>query len=339
MHGRPWSRGVFAVLWAGVVAASVSLTAQTAPPESAHALPPSTWTAQTAWGDPDLQGIWSYATLTPLQRPAAMGDREFMTDAEIAARNEQSVTDRPAQTTDGANAKVGNYNRLWFDMGKASRRTSQIIDPPNGRLPAFTARGQQEFDRAKRLRDDDYVPASWVDLQTDDRCIMYHGVPPQPSGYNNTYQIFQSPGLVAILDENIHHVRLIPLGKRSHLPAVMQQWNGDSVGHWEGKTLVVETTNYSPKTELRFPQQMLGFENTRTVERLTRLTDGTIDYRFTVENADIFTTPFTVLLPLERTSARIYEYACHEGNYSIVNMLKGARAQDADDAKVAGKSK
>jgi hypothetical protein len=168
---------------------------------------------------------------------------------------------------------------------------------------------------------------------------MYHGVPPQPSGYNNTYQIFQTPGMVAILDENIHHVRLITLDGRPHVPPTIRQWNGDSRGHWEGNTLVVETTNYSEKTELRVPL-MTGFENTRAVERFTRVDADTIDYRFTIDDPTVYARPWTAALPLARTDGRLYEYACHEGNYSMTGMLSGARARDKEEAaKKPGSSK
>ena len=286
----------------------------------------STWTARTPWGDPDLHGIWSYATLTPLERPAEMADREFLTDEEVATRDARSVvesTPRPGV--------VGSYNRFWFDLGFASNRTSQIIDPPNGRLPPMMPDARERLERRQLLRTYEYVPESWLDLQTDDRCIMYHGVPPQPSGYNNTWQILQTPGLVTILAESIHDVRQIPLDGRPHLSADIRQWHGNSIGHWEGDTLVVETTNYSEKTELRFPLQLEGFQNARTIERFRRLDADTIDYRFTVEAPDVYAEAWTATLPLARLhDYRIYEYACHEGNYSIVHILRGARARDAE---------
>lgn len=286
-------------------------------------------TMKTPWGEPDLQGIWSYATLTPLERPKAVGDREFFTDEEMQKQQAALSVDRPPRKGD-----PGTYNRFWFDQGRApSRRTSQIIDPPDGRLPALTPRGQAIVARRNAWRADGYRPADWLELQTDDRCIMYHGVPPQPSGYNNTYQIFQAPGLVAILDENIHHVRLIHTDGRPHIGKNISQWNGDSVGRWEGDTLVVQTTNYHPQTELRFPQQMEGFENAVAVERFRRVDATTIDYRFTVDAPDVFTRPFTAVLPLAATEGPLFEYACHEGNHSMIGILRGARLLDEEAAK------
>jgi hypothetical protein len=153
---------------------------------------------------------------------------------------------------------------------------------------------------------------------------MYHGVPPLPSGYNNTYQIFQTPGMVAILDENIHHVRLIPLDGRPHLSSTVRHWNGDSRGHWEGNTLVVDTTNFNDKTQLRYG----GSENTHAVERFTRVGATLIDYRYTITDPTVYTRPFTVAIPLPKRDDHIYEYACHEGNYAMVGILAGARAEE-----------
>jgi hypothetical protein len=322
---RSASLAVLGLLSVVVFAPAATLLAQR---PGGQAPAPSTWQARTPWGDPDLQGIWSYATLTPLERPKELGDREFFTDEEIAERNARSRVDQKPPP-----GSPGTYNQFWFDRGTAGRRTSQIVDPPNGRLPPMTPEGEKRHAYKSLLRRDGYAPGSWLELQTDDRCIMYHGVPPQPSGYNNTYQIFQAPGLVAILDENIHHVRLIPLDGRPHIGRDIPQWNGDSVGRWEGDTLIVETTNYDEKTELRFPAQLDGFHNARAVERFRRVDADTIDYRYTVEAPDLFTRPFTVVLPLVKTEGPLFEYACHEANYSMSGILAGARRADAEAAE------
>ena len=207
-----------------------------------------------------------------------------------------------------------------------------IVDPPDGKLPPLTAEAQKA--RAARAAYQREHPAdSWLDRSPTDRCIMYHGVPPLPSGYNNTYQIFQTPGLVAILDENIHHVRLIPLDGRPHIPETMRHWNGDSRGHWEGDTLVVDTTNFNDKTNLRYG----GSANTHAVERFTRVSNDLIDYQYTITDPTVYTKPFTVSLPMPRRDDRIYEYACHEGNHSMVGILSGARAEEkrAEEAAAA----
>ena len=203
---------------------------------------------RTPWGDPDLQGIWSYASLTPLQRPADLSNREFFTPEEAASRNAATSVDRPPQP-----GSVGNYNALWFDRGTIdpSLRTSLIIDPPDGRLP-LTQETQARSASEREYRDS-HPADSWLDRSPWDRCITYHGVPPVSTGYNNTYHIVQSPGYVAILVENIHDVRVIPLDGQPQLDSSIRQWNGDSRGHWEGDTLVVKTTNYSAQTRLRFP--------------------------------------------------------------------------------------
>src|SRR5437667_745874 len=209
------------------------------------------WTAsRTSWGDPDLQGIWSYATVTPLER--AESGKQTLSDEEVAARNEDSRTGADRRDG-GAEADLARaYNAFWYDRGKSDGRTSLIVDPADGRLPPLTPEAQRrQAAAAEQSRLHAYDSAADRPLQ--ERCITYHGVPPLPSGYNNTYQILQTPGYVAIVDENIHDVRGIPLDGRPHVGKNIKQWNGNSRGHWEGDTLVVETTNYSPKTTFRFP--------------------------------------------------------------------------------------
>ena len=280
----------------------------------------------TAWGDPDLQGVWSYASLTPLGRPAEVAGREFFTREEAAALEAQAQADAPPAPGD-----PGTYNAVWWDRGKiaSNLRTSLIVDPADGRLPLTPEARQRIAAKAAYLRA--HPADSWLDRSPWDRCITYHGVPPISTGYNNTYQIFQTPGYVAILVENIHDVRLIPLDGRPRLSDNIRQWNGDSRGHWEGKTLVVETTNYSDKTELRFPSS----PHTRAVERFTRVSDDVIDYKFIIDDPTLYTMPWTAVRPLTSLkNYRIYEYACHEGNYAMTGILAGARAEEraAEDA-------
>jgi len=280
----------------------------------------------TAWGDPDLQGVWSYASLTPLERPVAVAGREFFTREEAVALEAQAQADAPPAPGD-----PGTYNAVWWDRGKVASnlRTSLIVDPSDGRLPLTAEARQKIAARAAYLRA--HPADSWLDRSPWDRCITYHGVPPISTGYNNTYQIFQTPGYVAILVENIHDVRLIPLDRRPRLSDDIRQWNGDSRGHWEGKTLVVETTNYSDKTELRFPSS----PHTRAIERFTRVSDDVIDYKFIIDDPTLYTMPWTAVRPLTSLkNYRIYEYACHEGNYAMTGILAGARAEEkaAEDA-------
>ena len=237
---------------------------------------------KTSWGEPDLQGVWSYATTTPLQRPDAMAGKETLTDAEIEALAEAQAERQDSAPRTG---DPGTYNNFWWDRGKSNGRTSLIIDPPDGKIPWKPEALVENAKRAAYRRD--HPADSHLDRTPTDRCIMYHGVPPLPSGYNNTYQIFQTPGLVAILDENIHHVRLVPLDGRSHLSKDVRHWNGDSRGHWEGDTLVVETTNFNDKTDLRYE----GTAATIAVERFTRVGADLIDYTYTITDPTVFTRP------------------------------------------------
>jgi len=283
---------------------------------------------RTPWGDPDLQGTWSYASLTPLQRPETLAEREFYTPEEAAARNLSVTLDQPARPGD-----VGSYNALWFDRGTVSPdlRTSLIVDPPNGRLPVR----QKTEEEAAAQRDYRLMhPAdSWLDRSNWDRCITYHGVPPISTGYNNTYQILQTPEYVAIRVENIHDVRIIPLDRRSRLDDGIRQWNGDSRGRWEGDTLVVETTNFSDATTHRFPSS----RSTRAVERFTRASGDQISYEFTVEDPTVYTRPWTALRTMPRLEDYvIYEYACHEGNYAMTNILLGERTKEMAAAETEG---
>ena len=277
-----------------------------------------------AWGDPDLNGTWSYASLTPLQRPASMADKKFFTPEEAAERNYGVTLDQPPRAGD-----VGSYNALWFDRGVVSSdlRTSLIVDPSDGRLPVRPeteeqAAAQRDYRRA-------HPGDSWLDRSNWDRCITYHGVPPVSTGYNNTYQILQTADYVAIRVENIHDVRIIPLDGRPQLDDGVRQWNGDSRGHWDGDTLVVETANFSDATVHRFPSS----RHTRAVERFTRVGEDRIDYQFTIEDQTVYTRPWTAVRPMPRLDDYvIYEYACHEGNYAMTNILTGERASERDAA-------
>ena len=304
------------------VAFVIPLTAPLSGQTESESAPP-----RTAWGDPDLQGVWSYASLTPLQRPTSLGDRAFYTEEEAAARNASVHEEAPVRPGD-----VGSYNVHWFDRGEVSpdRRTSLIVDPPDGRLPLNEAgrRLVEERRDARRARPAD----SWLDRTPWDRCLTYHGVPPVSTGYNNTYHIVQTPDHVAIQVENIHDVRIIPLDGRPALPEAIRQWNGDSRGHWEGDTLVVETANYASQTEHRFPST----PGTRAVERFRRIGPDQIEYEFTIEDPSIYTRPWTALRHMPRmTDYVIYEYACHEGNYAMTGILAGERALEraADEAQ------
>ena len=290
---------------------------------------------RTPWGDPDLQGIWSYATITPLQRPGELAGREFLTDEEVAQVNQDSATrassERRAELTPERDLALA-YDQVWWDRGTATGRTSLIVDPPDGRLPPLTpAAEQRETERRERQRA--HAFDSWENRPLQERCMTYQRVPPVPSGYNNTYHIVQAPGYVAILNEMIHDVRIVPLDGRAPVDGRIRQWNGDSRGHWENETLVVETANYRDTTTWRgFP----GTRALRAVERFTRIDATTIDYSYTIDDETTFTRPFTVKLPLTSPPGYIiYEYACHEGNISLAHVLTGARALERTALKGA----
>ncbi len=286
------------------------------------------WTLpRTAWGDPDLRGTWSYASLTPLERPRQFAAQERFTPDQAAARDAGAHAERPHVP-----GNVGSYNAHWFDKGTVdpSRRTSLIVDPPSGRLPPLTPKGRARVEARKRRTSG--RPDSWLNFTAWTRCITYHGVPPVSTGYNNTYQIFQTPDYVAILVENIHDVRIIPLDGRPPLDERIRQWNGDSRGHWEGDTLVVETGNFSDKTEHRYPSS----KNLRAVERFTRVGENTIHNEFSIHDPATYTQPWTAERSMPRLDNYvIYEYACHEGNYSMTNALSGARSEERAAASKA----
>ena len=296
---------ISAFIWSG------SIVAQTG----------SSYEKLTPWGDPDISGMWSYASLTPLQRPERLGEKEFYTPeeaAQIFANTQQDTPDRPGD--------VGSYNYQWFDRGEVSAdfRTSLIVDPPNGRLPITEATIANQRERAEYLRD--HSADSWLDRTNWDRCLTYHGVPPVSSGYNNSYHIVQNENFVAIHVEMIHDVRIIPIDDRPQLHDNIRQWNGDSRGYWDGDTLVVRTANFSDKTRHRFPSS----RNTVAVERFRRVDEDMIDYSFTIEDPTVYTQPWTAIRPMPRLpDYKQYEYACHEGNYAMTYILRGARAEEA----------
>jgi hypothetical protein len=285
----------------------------------------------TPWGDPDLQGVWTNSTTTPLERPDKFADKATLTDEERATLDADDVrnADRPP-----AKGQTGAYNDFWFDKGKRSTQTSLVIDPPTGKLPAMTPDGRKLQTAIAQVRQN--PPAVPEDLSLFERCIT-RSLPGAmlPGFYNHNYQILQSPGYVAILVEMIHDVRIIPTDGRPHAGPAIQRWLGDSRGRWEGNTLVVETTNVRPAREIRASRTVFGgSEKLKVIERFTRVGADRMDYQFTVTDPDSFTGPWTASTPMSKIDAPIYEYACHEGNHSIENMLRGARQheQEAEEA-------
>ena len=276
---------------------------------------------------------------TPLERPATLAEREFLTAEEVSEQNQREAgrasSERRAELTPDRDLALA-YNQVWWDRGMSTGRTSLIVDPPNGRLPPLTPEAQRR-QAAQRVNRRAHPYDSWEDRPLQERCMTYQRVPPVPSGYNNTYHILQTPGHVAIFNEMIHDVRFVPLDGRAPIDDGIRQWNGDSRGRWEGDTLVVETTNYRDATTWRgFP----GTQALRAVERFTRIDADTIDYRFTIDDDATYEQPFTVDLPLTRPlDYVIYEYACHEGNYSIANVLAGERALEMATEEAANRSR
>jgi hypothetical protein len=295
------------------------------------------WTPpRTPDGQPDLQGIWTSATLTPLERPADLAGKPFLTETE-AAEYEKRLLEQGNRDRRGASAELdvgGAYNEFWFERGNkvvGTRRTSLIVDPPDGRIPALTPGAQKKA--AARADYRRVHPADGPeDLGLAVRCILWPtaGPPMLPGGYNNNYRIVQAPGYVVILVEMIHDARVIPIDTRPHLPQNIRQWMGDSRGHWEGDTLVVETTNFTEKTNFRG-----AGENLRVIERFTRADPETLLYEFTVDDPASFTKQWNAQLPMRRSDGPLFEYACHEGNYGLEGILKGARVEE-DAAKKGG---
>jgi hypothetical protein len=295
---------------------------------------------RTSWGDPDLQGIWDSTFRdwgSTFERPAKFAGKVELTEAEIAELEQMAAAEAGVEPTP-RKGDVGVYNRWWTDSGRQTRQTSQVVDPPDGRLPPLTPAGEQA--RKSRLRGGEFRDKgfdSWEDLHLWERCITKGGMPNImfPRGYNNNTQIVQAPGLVTLYHEMIHEVRIIPLDGRPHIPGSVRQWVGDGRGHWEGDTLVVETTNMEPRVSALQPWANYtsrdgSGERLRTVERFTRLDNDTIAYQITVEDPEMYTRPWTVALPMARLDDFIYEYACHEGNYTMPTVLRGERMAEQE---------
>jgi hypothetical protein len=314
----------FAGLVFAVFGLSLQIAGQTRSGAVRSWMPP-----RTADGQPDLQGIWTNATITPLERPADLSGKEFFTEQE-AAEYEKQVRERNNADRRDSNAEQDltiGYNDFWWDRGTrvvSSRRTSLIVDPSDGRIPPLTPEAQKRAAaraEARRLHPADDPE----DLTLGDRCLVRgsSGPPMLPAGYNNNYQILQTKDYVVILVEMIHDARIIPLDGRGHLPGSVRQWMGDSRGRWEGGTLVVETTNFTDKTNFRGASEHL-----RVIERFTRTDENTLLYQFTIDDPHSYTRIWSGEIPMKRADGPLFEYACHEGNLSMSNTLSAARADE-----------
>ena len=295
---------------------------------------------RTPWGDPDLMGTWDFRSLTPLQRPSALADKAVLTPEEAAAyeRERVALLDKDRRTDDGISSRAdvaSAYNEFWWDYGKElteDRRTSLIIDPPDGRIPDLSAAARER----RRARGEARSRDAWSpeDRGVAERCILGFnaGPPMNPSAYNDNVKIFQAPGYVALYVEMVHDIRVVPLDGRAHLPGHVRQWRGDARGHWDGDTLVVESTNFTGKTSVSGSGREM-----RLVERFTRIRDDRVLYEYTVDDPVSFAAPWTAAVPMKRNDLPLFEYACHEGNYGMLNLMESARAVDAQKAASGSK--
>ena len=312
-------------------------------PDGASRSQSDAWTApRTPWGDPDLQGIYTSNSNSdvPVERPERYGLRKLLTDEEYAEREQQTDRLRRDDKAERSALRPGNTGagpEHWYERSGSSRRTSLVVDPPDGQIP-LTAEMVQLFEDRNASRQFGIGLDSWVEADLWDRCITKGPGPTSMIwlGYDNAYQILQVPGYVVILFEIMHETRIIPLDGPPHVSDSLRQWWGDSRGHWEGHTLVVEMTNFTEK--LRGYQQPMGRyrgggASQHLVERFTRTDAGTLLYSVTLTDPESFTRPWAMEIPLTRDDTyQMYEYACHEGNYGISHMLSGARAVEKAEA-------
>ncbi|HEY3827449.1 MAG TPA: hypothetical protein VGL82_23010 [Bryobacteraceae bacterium] len=341
-----------------------TLAAQNAPAKPAAV---KTWTQpRTPWGDPDIQGVWPGTAMvgTPLERDKSLGTRAYLTEDEFAKRQERSKNQATVDSEetvseltrcDPKRGGLGNTATTcsngvsigpplyWDDRGKPSKQASLVMDPPDGRIPPLTPEAQKaaaERQAARRARPCATAAGgchdSWEDESLWDRCITRGTVGSiVPNTYNQGNQILQTPGQVVLRNEMIHETRIIPVNGRPHLPSDIRSWLGDSRGHWEGNTLVVETTNFLDKTVVG---QTPASESLRLTERFTRVSADTLNYSVTVDDPKTWTRPWTISFPLKSEPDYVlYEYACHEGNYYMYNALKGARTEEKAAAAKKGR--
>ena len=335
--------GALATVVIVVLLAQMPVAGQQAP-AGAKAQPAKAWTmSRTLWGDPDLQGVYTFSTNTPLERPNALANKDSFTEAELAKLEEQAAAAREADVIRAAPGTLGaSYNAFWTasEKGRLTGRTSLIVDPENGRMPPFTARAQkiraerQAEESSRRVGTPPFVHTlynSWADHDAFTRCLA-RPMPRIWQSYNHGVEILQTPGFVVINYESMHDVRIIPVDGRAHVDSSIHQWNGDSRGRWEGNTLVVDWTNFTD--EQVFPEYSPGAPqgNMHLTERFTKVDADTINYEVKVDDPTTWTAPWTFTLPWKaddpnyQKTEDLYEYACHEGNYRMMeDTLTGSR--------------
>ena len=294
----------------------------------------------TPWGDPDLQGTWTSSGATPMERPDEFAGREKLSEEEVssirartAARDLELLNALAQRTEVGTNP--GAYNNFWMDRGARTDRTSMLIDPPNGRFPPLTPAGEEHTATQQKAPGGMEKDDTWEDRHIWERCVTRGGMPNAmfPRSYNNNMQLFQAPGVVVMLIEQVHEVRVVPIDDRPQVSEKITQWNGLSRGHWEGDTLVVETANLDHRVSALQPWSIFsshkgsGKELT-LVERFTRVAPDTLEYEVEVNDPLMYTAPWTINYPFTQMDDLIYEYACHEGNAGMEGILAGGRAED-----------
>ncbi len=295
---------------------------------------------RTAWGAPDLNGVWDFRTLTPFERPESLADQAVFTPEEAAQYEAERLAAFEVRDDQEPADVVGNYNQFWFDPGNKiseTRQTSLVTDPPDGRVPGLSAdaAARQEAQQQVRAGVNRHSPTAggWVDDLGPGmfavRCILgfNSGPPMTPGGYNQNLQVFQTQDHVVLVNEMVHSSRVIPLDGRPHIEDGVRQWMGDSRGRWEGDTLVVETTNFLRETSFRGG---VTTADLNLVERFTRVSDGTLMYQVTIDDPNAWDQPWSYQIPMVKNEQPLFEYACHEGNYGLYNILAGAVTQEAE---------
>ena len=293
---------------------------------------------RTAWGAPDLQGVWDFRTLTPFERPSALGEKDVLTNEERAEFEERRNAEIAGRDDQVPADIVGNYNQFWFDAGATvveTNRTSLVVDPRDGRLPALTGAAENKLMARRKAREGvtrhQPTPGGWVEDLGGGmfavRCILgfNSGHPMTPAGYNQNVQVLQTEDHVVLLNEMVHSSRVVQLDGRHHIEPGIRQWMGDSRGYWDGNTLVVETTNFLRETSFR---NGATDANLHLTERFTRVSPSTLMYEVTVNDPTAWTQPWTYQVPMQKSEQPLYEYACHEGNYGLYNILAGARQKE-----------